>query len=174
MRVSCGCLRFRMIMRSLFFLVQLVGPVLGTSISRKSGIMGVILVNFRELRRFYLVISKQIIIFIFTWQWFSKVVYVYSMRLLLLGLRFGGLIELGIGVLVLSLLGFWVWYVHYDMTMYQLCDFVPSHALSRGDICVFVMYNEGGGVGCPHEHDGYDTSCIMEFHTLVRDSCIRC
>ena len=35
----CGCLRFLIIKRSLFFLVQCVGPVLRTSISRKSGII---------------------------------------------------------------------------------------------------------------------------------------
>ena len=29
-------------------------------------------------------------------------------------------------------------------------------------------------VDCPHEHDGYDPSYIMEFRMLVRDSCIRC
>ena len=29
-------------------------------------------------------------------------------------------------------------------------------------------------VDCPHEHDGYDSSYIMEFRMLVRDSCIRC
>ena len=34
----CGCLRSRIIMRNLFFLIQLEGPVLSTSISRKSGI----------------------------------------------------------------------------------------------------------------------------------------
>ena len=36
-----GCLLFRMNLQSLFCLVQLVGPVLGTSISRTSGIIGV-------------------------------------------------------------------------------------------------------------------------------------
>ena len=36
----CSCLRFRILMWSLFFLVQLVGPVLGTSTSRKSGTIG--------------------------------------------------------------------------------------------------------------------------------------
>ena len=35
----CGCLRFCIIMRSVFSLVQLVGPVLSYSISRKSGII---------------------------------------------------------------------------------------------------------------------------------------
>ena len=52
------------------------------------------------------------------------------MRLLLLGLRLGGLIELRIGIVgVLNLI-----YVHYDMTMYQPCDVVPCLAQSRGDI----------------------------------------
>ena len=31
------------------------------------------------------------------------------------------------------------------MTMYQPCDVVPSYAQSRGDISVFVVYNEEGG-----------------------------
>ena len=31
-----------------------------------------------------------------------------------------------------------------------------------------------GDVDCPHEHDGYDPSYIMEFRMLVRDSCKRC
>ena len=29
-------------------------------------------------------------------------------------------------------------------------------------------------VDCPHEHDGYDPSYIMEFRMLARGSCIRC
>ena len=45
----CGCLRFRMIMRNSFFLVQLVGPVLGTSFSKKSGIIGVYLSQFSRI-----------------------------------------------------------------------------------------------------------------------------
>ena len=48
----CGCLRFRVIPPSLFFLVQLVGPVLGTSISRKSIIIGVYLSQFSRIAPF--------------------------------------------------------------------------------------------------------------------------
>ena len=48
---SCGCLRFRIIMRSLSFLVQLAGPVLGTRMSRKSGIIGVYLSRFSRIAR---------------------------------------------------------------------------------------------------------------------------
>ena len=60
------------------------------------------------------------------------------------------------------------------MTMYQPCDAVPSHAQSRGDISVFVVYiMRRGEVGCRHEHDDYDPSYIRKFHImLARDSCI--
>ena len=30
-----------------------------------------------------------------------------------------------------------------------------------------------GSVDCPHGYDGYDPYYILEFHTLVRDSCLR-
>ena len=46
----CCCLRFRT-MRSLFFLVQL-GPVLGTSISRKSGNIGFFFSTFSRIAPF--------------------------------------------------------------------------------------------------------------------------
>ena len=48
----CGCLRFRIILRSLFFLVQLVGLVLGTSILRKTRIIGVYLRQFSIIAPF--------------------------------------------------------------------------------------------------------------------------
>ena len=78
----------------------------------------------------------------------SPAVDVCSMRLLLLGLRLGGLIELRIGILVSSLLvgSLSLIRVRYDMTMYQPCNVVPCHARSRGNISVvFVVYNEEGG-----------------------------
>ena len=48
----CGCLRFSIIPRSFLFLVHVVGPVLGTSISRKSGIIGVYLSQFSRIAPF--------------------------------------------------------------------------------------------------------------------------
>ena len=36
------------------------------------------------------------------------------------------------------------------------------------------VYGLTRDVDCPHEHDGYDPSYIMEFRMLARDSCRRC
>ena len=63
------------------------------------------------------------------------------MRLLSLSLRLVELNELRIEVVlvfefgVLNLIR-----VRYDMTMYQPCDVVPSHAQSRGHTGIFAMY----------------------------------
>ena len=77
------CLRFRII-RSLFFLVKECLDFQNVEYLR---------VNFRELRHFYLAIFENKIV-VFTWRWFSRVVDVCSMRLLLLVLRLGGFIDL--------------------------------------------------------------------------------
>ena len=75
------CLRF-WIIRSLFFLVK-------ECLDFQNG--EYLRVNFRELRRFYLAIFENKIVF--TWRWLSRVD-VCSMRLLLLVLRLGGFIDL--------------------------------------------------------------------------------
>ena len=52
---------------------------------------------------------------------------------------------------------------------------VPGSSLSR-DSCgpALVLMRNHDYNDCPHEHDGYDPSYIMEFRMLVRGSCIRC